>query len=1164
MGKFKKIFLEKSGISKKIICLYIIFILLVSIISIVGLSDIPDIQISPDDGYSSEDNYVNITVDITSSENVSSFINFENSLVGYWNFEHINQTHIFDNSTYNNSAEMNNRFQSNNTTGRYGQVFYFNGSGGGQLNISHSSEFDITDELTIELWFKEFETSFNLTLNNTDPGGSVTNSDDYGCCIRQTSDGGYIVAGETNYSSSVGDSGDVWLVKLSSNGVVEWENADFNGNREDFARHVEQTSDGGYIIVGETKSFGSSDKDVYLIKTDSMGNEEWNKTFGGSEDDSGYCVQEADDGYIITGYTESFGPGNKDLWLIKTNQTGYAPQTGGNAIDYTNNTFNITYGGASDDEGKFVQIIDDGYIITGYTKSFGPGNKDLWLIKTNQTGYAPQTGGNAIDYTNNTFNITYGGKSDDEGICVKKTSDQGYIITGYTNSFPTHNKQLWVIKTNSTGSNQSNDPNDITGTWIFGGENREGGKSICEITGGGYIIIGYRGPGNPETDYIWLLKIDESGNEIKNASFGGNGSVGYSIIESSGGGFIAVGNCTFSNNKDVYVIKTDINLNITEGNNNQSLNKTLIGKGRNSYQLELNNATFYCYLNSTPAISAGFDLYNTTQNWNHLVLTYDKNATERKTKLYLNKELIGSNNSLSGGINTNSGNLTVGKNFSGFIDEVRIWNRVLTYKEIAASYDANITGSYYLNITDSTYQNYSYYSYTISQLGNENSTTEKNITINKYVPNEPGNFLATADSTTQISLEWEKGSRADNTSIRYKEGETAPSNITDGVEIYNDTGNSCVKSSLDEGTYYSFTAWSWNNTGSCWSAENVTVTKKTESSSTSSSTPSSNINTEETQEENETSSETINDTISPSITIIKPKNNDLIYDKTPTIKASFSDDNSIDTSSIVFKLDDILKTASIGSNSIVYTPSSDLPTGSHNVYLKVSDTSGNTKSKTWSFEIIDSDYFESQNITNSTKGNTSIINPLNKTKTIIQKIEFKPNKNYDNLKIEITEIGKNKTIYIEEPSNITIDKTSTNKTYIVYSYLNFSLKSNDTYVKEDIGEIKINFSVDISWLEDNEINISNITMIRYYNNSWTKLITNYTGKTQDKYSFECTTPGFSTFAVVGSKVVEKKEPFNKEKDIVPWIVIIGFILSAIVILIIVLFKAGYIYIEQKE
>ena len=330
---------------------------------------------------------------------------------------------------------------------------------------------------------------------------------DDGKYVQATMDGGYIIVGSF-YSYDL-SSYVVWLIKTDASGNEQW-NSKYGGSDNDYGHGVQPTPDGGYIIVGWTKSYGAGNADIWLIKTDGYGNEQWNRTYGGKEWDSGLAIQlTQDNGYIIVGLTSSFGAGENDVWLIKTDSNGVI-------------VWSKTFGGKNDDSGHFIQNTSDGgHIISGYTKSYGEGNKDVWLIKIDSNGKEE-------------WNQTFGGKEDDTGESVQPTPDGGYILIGDTYSNSAGYSDVLLIKTDEFGQKQW--------TQTFGGRLYDRGRMVQPTTDGGYIIVGnWYNEGSYNSD-IWFIKTDIFGQRQWSQTFGGDeDDEGECIQLSPDGGYIVLG-----------------------------------------------------------------------------------------------------------------------------------------------------------------------------------------------------------------------------------------------------------------------------------------------------------------------------------------------------------------------------------------------------------------------------------------------------------------------------------------------------------------------------------------------------------------------------------------------------------------------------------------------
>ncbi len=300
-------------------------------------------------------------------------------------------------------------------------------------------------------------------------------NDEYGSSVTQTSDGGYIISGNTKSFGVAGK--DAYLIKTDMNGNVLWSKT-YGSTGNDYGNKVLQTTDGGYIVAGTTESVGNGNYNVYLIKTNSDGDTLWTKSYGGSlEDDGNFIQQTSDGGFILVGTTFSFGSGGYDIYVIKTNESG-------------DTTWTKTYGGTIDDYGFSVKQIAGGdYLVTGTTNSFGAGSFDCYLMQLNPIGGV-------------VWIKTYGGTGWDNGYSILQTTDNGFLVLGQSFSFGIAS-DIYLIKTDEVG--------DTLWTRTYGGSGYEFESCILQTTDGGYLISAGEESFGPDRN-IYLIKTDAGGN----------------------------------------------------------------------------------------------------------------------------------------------------------------------------------------------------------------------------------------------------------------------------------------------------------------------------------------------------------------------------------------------------------------------------------------------------------------------------------------------------------------------------------------------------------------------------------------------------------------------------------------------------------------------------
>jgi hypothetical protein len=294
-----------------------------------------------------------------------------------------------------------------------------------------------------------------------------------------------------------------------------------------------QTMDGGFALVGGTTSYGAGETDMWLVKTNANGEMIWNQTYGDKGWDGAFSlVQTVDGDFALLGETTSYGAGETDMWLVKTD-------TNGEMI------WHQTYGGTEDERGhSLVQTTDGGFALLGYTNSYGTGSGrsgNIWLVKTDANGEM-------------IWHQTYNGIGDEGGYGFLQTIDRGFVFVGEHSEFGAGTDDLWLVKTDANGA--------MIWYQTYGSTGDDQANAVIQTVDGGFAVAGETrsyGAGNFD---MWLVRTDANGMLIWQQTYGGAGMDGANdLVQMADGGFVLLGTTdSFGEGESVmWLVRTDAN-----------------------------------------------------------------------------------------------------------------------------------------------------------------------------------------------------------------------------------------------------------------------------------------------------------------------------------------------------------------------------------------------------------------------------------------------------------------------------------------------------------------------------------------------------------------------------------------------------------------------------
>jgi hypothetical protein len=301
---------------------------------------------------------------------------------------------------------------------------------------------------------------------------------------------------------------DRYVVRTDSNGILLWDSAYGGFDREE-AWEVWECADGGFVVVGNTESFGYGLWDGYVSKIDAAGNELWSHPYGGDGFDALYdgCPT-SDGGCAFAGSYGSYGYESGDFYLVRTDAAGETLWT-------------RTYGGPSGERAWAMEgTADGGFVLAGFTESFTAGGQDMYVVKTDSAGNAEWT-------------RTVGGSGDEWAWDIACTADGGYVVTGFTISVTNGNEDVLLVRLAADGS--------VPFSRTYGGSGTDWGYCVKEENDGGFLIAGCTDSYGAGANDGWLLKTDSLGNLLWSQTYGGGGADEMFDIKPYSDGYIVTG-----------------------------------------------------------------------------------------------------------------------------------------------------------------------------------------------------------------------------------------------------------------------------------------------------------------------------------------------------------------------------------------------------------------------------------------------------------------------------------------------------------------------------------------------------------------------------------------------------------------------------------------------